>query len=215
MPALRAATAAAERYLSTIDSDLIRRPGADAAAMSLGATLPEDGDGALVAIDELMRASDGALRNSGPRFFHWVVGGTTPAALAADWLTSTFDQNAFGMGLDPARHALRGARDRLAEAAVRPPRVVGRRAHHRRDDGQLHRARRRAPLVGAASRRRHRRARIRGSAGRAGALERLHPSQRDESACDARASDATPFAASCATTSVASISLRSRTRCVP
>jgi glutamate/tyrosine decarboxylase-like PLP-dependent enzyme len=41
-----------------------------------------------------MRASDGALRASGPRFFHWVIGGTTPAALAADWLTSTFDQNA-------------------------------------------------------------------------------------------------------------------------
>jgi len=94
MKALRAAAAAAESYLSTIDTDLIRSPGADAAAMSLRTTFPEDGDGALVAIDELMRASDGALRASGPRFFHWVIGGTTPAALAADWLTSTFDQNA-------------------------------------------------------------------------------------------------------------------------
>ena len=93
-PALRAAAAAAERYLATIDSDLVRRRGADAAAMSLRATFPEDGDGALVAIDELVRASDGALRASGPRFFHWVIGGTTPAALAADWLTSAFDQNA-------------------------------------------------------------------------------------------------------------------------
>ena len=94
MTALRAAATAAERYLATIDSDLVRRPGADAAAMSLPATFPEDGDGALVAIDELVRASDGALRASGPRFFHWVIGGTTPAALAADWLTSAFDQNA-------------------------------------------------------------------------------------------------------------------------
>ena len=101
MPALRAAAAAAERYLSSLDSDLIRRPGADAAAMSLGATLPEDGDGALVAIDELMHASDGALRNSGPRFFHWVVGGTTPAALAADWLTSTFDQSVLAWDSTP------------------------------------------------------------------------------------------------------------------
>src|SRR5213594_1587590 len=92
--ALHAASTAAERYLATIDSDLVRRPGADAAAMSLRATFPEDGDGALVAIDELVRASDGALRASGPRFFHWVIGGTTPAALAADWLTSAFDQNA-------------------------------------------------------------------------------------------------------------------------
>ena len=92
--ALHAAAAAAERYLATIDSDLVRRGGADAAAMSLRATFPEDGDGALTAIDEIVRASDGALRASGPRFFHWVIGGTTPAALAADWLTSAFDQNA-------------------------------------------------------------------------------------------------------------------------
>src|SRR5688572_30741984 len=101
MTALRAAAAAAEGYLSTIASDLIKRPGADAAAMSLRATLPEDGDGALVAIDELMRASDGAIRNSGPRFFHWVVGGTTPAALAADWLTSTFDQSVLAWDSTP------------------------------------------------------------------------------------------------------------------
>jgi len=99
--ALRAAATAAERYLATIDSDLVRRPGADAAAMSLRATFPEDGDGALVAIDELVRASDGALRASGPRFFHWVIGGTTPAALAADWLTSAFDQNAAAFDSTP------------------------------------------------------------------------------------------------------------------
>jgi glutamate/tyrosine decarboxylase-like PLP-dependent enzyme len=99
--ALRAAAYAAERYLATIDSDLVRRPGAAEAAMSLRATLPEDGDGALVAIDELVRASDGAIRNSGPRFFHWVVGGTTPAALAADWLASTFDQSAFAWDSTP------------------------------------------------------------------------------------------------------------------
>src|SRR5436309_5780933 len=92
--ALHAASSAAERYLATIDSDLVRRPDADAAAMSLRATFPEDGDGALVAIDELVRASDGALRASGPRCFPWVIGGDTPAALAADWLTSVWDQNA-------------------------------------------------------------------------------------------------------------------------
>jgi glutamate/tyrosine decarboxylase-like PLP-dependent enzyme len=37
--------------------------------------------------------SDLATRSSGGRFFHFVVGGTTPAALAADWLTSALDQN--------------------------------------------------------------------------------------------------------------------------
>src|SRR5438552_15138731 len=94
LDALRRAADAAERYLADIDADRARRPGANDAALSLTSRLPEDGDGALAAIDELVRASDGALRASGPRFFHWVIGGDTPAALAADWLTSAWDQNA-------------------------------------------------------------------------------------------------------------------------
>ena len=94
LDALRRAADAAERYVADIDADRARRPGANDAALSLTSRLPEDGDGALAAIDELVRASDGALRASGPRFFHWVIGGDTPAALAADWLTSAWDQNA-------------------------------------------------------------------------------------------------------------------------
>ena len=91
---LRRSAEAAQRYLANIDDDHVRRPGADAAAAGLNRSFPEQGDGALAAIDELVRASDGALRASGPRFFHWVIGGDTPAALAADWLTSAWDQNA-------------------------------------------------------------------------------------------------------------------------
>ncbi|HEV3199039.1 MAG TPA: pyridoxal-dependent decarboxylase [Bryobacteraceae bacterium] len=36
----------------------------------------------------------GILGSTGGRFFAWVVGGVLPAALAADWLTSAWDQNA-------------------------------------------------------------------------------------------------------------------------
>ena len=101
LPALRAALAEAERYLGQIDTDRARRADAFAVAEGLGGALPEDGAGALVAIAELARASDAAVRSSGPRFFHWVMGGGTPAALAADWLTSVYDNSAFAWESSP------------------------------------------------------------------------------------------------------------------
>jgi hypothetical protein len=41
------------------------------------------------------------IRSSGPGFFHCVIGGCTPAALAADWLTSLIDQNAGAWSSSP------------------------------------------------------------------------------------------------------------------
>jgi glutamate/tyrosine decarboxylase-like PLP-dependent enzyme len=46
-------------------------------------------------IEELVRDTEGGLiGSSSGRFFGWVIGGTLPTALAADWLTSAWDQNA-------------------------------------------------------------------------------------------------------------------------
>lgn len=57
--------------------------------------LPEQGLSPEDTIAELVRiAEPGLTAMSGPRFFGWVIGGTLPAALAADWLTATWDQNA-------------------------------------------------------------------------------------------------------------------------
>ena len=85
----------AMRYLATLDAAPVRLPNADEAADSFAGPLPEDGAGALEALSTLVHQGlDAALRSSGPRFFHFVTGGGTPAALGADWLTSVLDQNA-------------------------------------------------------------------------------------------------------------------------
>jgi aromatic-L-amino-acid decarboxylase len=44
----------------------------------------------------------GIIGCTGGRFFGWVIGGTLPAALAADWLTSAWDQNAAIHACGPA-----------------------------------------------------------------------------------------------------------------
>ncbi|MCR4804157.1 MAG: aspartate aminotransferase family protein [Clostridia bacterium] len=59
--------------------------------------ISEQGLGAEGAIDLFVKEyGEGLAMNSGSRFFGYVIGGVTPAALAGDWLTSLYDQNAFG-----------------------------------------------------------------------------------------------------------------------
>jgi glutamate/tyrosine decarboxylase-like PLP-dependent enzyme len=66
-------------------------------------TLAREGIAADCVIDELIADVDGGLNGSaGGRFFAWVIGGSLPAALAADWLTSAWDQNAAQFQSAPA-----------------------------------------------------------------------------------------------------------------
>src|SRR5262245_10207197 len=84
------------RFLAELDASPALPAGAAEAAERFGGPLPEQGEGAVAALAELLR--DGlpaAVRSSGPRMFHFVTGGVTPAALGADWLTSVLDQNSF------------------------------------------------------------------------------------------------------------------------
>jgi glutamate/tyrosine decarboxylase-like PLP-dependent enzyme len=86
----------------------------DQAPVAATATLPElrtrlaralddDGADATRVIDDLAAdCAGGILGSAGGRFFGWVIGGSVPAALAADWLTATWDQNAASYGAGPA-----------------------------------------------------------------------------------------------------------------
>jgi glutamate/tyrosine decarboxylase-like PLP-dependent enzyme len=54
-------------------------------------------------IEELVQdAAGGIVASAGGRFYSWVIGGSVPAALAADWLTSAWDQNAGLYAAGPA-----------------------------------------------------------------------------------------------------------------
>src|SRR5215218_7998518 len=60
----------------------------------LGGPLPDEPlDPRQVVADLADRAEPGLMAMPGSRFFGFVIGGSLPAALAADWLTSTWDQN--------------------------------------------------------------------------------------------------------------------------
>jgi len=65
--------------------------------------LSDAGEGDLVAVEGLIAAADeGVVASGSGRFYGFVIGGATPAALAADWLTSVWDQNAGIYATSPA-----------------------------------------------------------------------------------------------------------------
>lgn len=65
--------------------------------------LPAAGADPVAVIDELARGVEGGLLGTaGGRFYGWVIGAGLPGAVAADWLTSVWDQNAGLYACGPA-----------------------------------------------------------------------------------------------------------------
>ncbi len=100
--ALELAAASARRYLEGVRDEHVLPPGTEAAIGRWSDPMPERGEGTTAALTELAeRAQATATRSSGPRFFHFVMGGGTPAALGADWLASAYDQVAYAWASSP------------------------------------------------------------------------------------------------------------------
>ena len=86
----------AKQWLDAVPDRRVPATGsAEDAIARLGADLPENGTPAAEVIDRLAAAVEpGLMLSPSGRFYGWVMGGTLPAAMGADWLVSAWDQNA-------------------------------------------------------------------------------------------------------------------------
>lgn len=95
-PLLADAAFRASRYLADVDTRPVApAPAALAALEGFNTPLPENPAApaeTLRLLDEL--GSPATMGMAGPRFFGFVIGGALPATLAANWLTTAWDQNA-------------------------------------------------------------------------------------------------------------------------
>jgi glutamate/tyrosine decarboxylase-like PLP-dependent enzyme len=96
------------RYADNFLDRLPERPvhpaaGVDTLRKALGGSLPDAPTPVAEVVRDLMDAAEpGILATTSPRFFGFVIGGATPAAIAADWLTTLWDQNAGLYAASPA-----------------------------------------------------------------------------------------------------------------
>ncbi|MFE4194509.1 pyridoxal phosphate-dependent decarboxylase family protein [Paenarthrobacter sp. NPDC056912] len=93
--ALERAMVHATDWLASVPDRPVRpKVDADQVAASLATILPDGATDPADVVDELAAlAEPGLMAIQSGRFYGWVMGGTLPAAMAADWLVSAWDQN--------------------------------------------------------------------------------------------------------------------------
>jgi glutamate/tyrosine decarboxylase-like PLP-dependent enzyme len=104
-PALlhRTAEIAADYFASLPERPVHADASLEELRSALGVALDDAPQPPLRVIEELVTAVDrGLVGTQSPRYFGFVIGGGLDAAIAADWLTSVWDQNGGGYPVGPA-----------------------------------------------------------------------------------------------------------------
>lgn len=100
----------ATRYVATLDDRPVAPDGAALAALAaFDEPLPEspqDPTATLALLDEV--GSPATVASTGGRYFGFVVGGSFPIAVAANWLATAWDQNAALPVMSPVATRLHG-----------------------------------------------------------------------------------------------------------
>lgn len=98
----------ASRYLQSLDARSVAPTKEAIAALGkFEQTFPEDGSAAAEVVAELDEiGSPATMASAGGRFFGFVIGGSLPVTVAANWLATAWDQNAGLVVTSPTNAAL-------------------------------------------------------------------------------------------------------------